>query len=74
MIQKIVEDPDGSTAIELDEEGITYMMNGLIQLYDGEVGEFLTTPAVWTIPSPWWRFWDRAGEPVVGEFRLRRVA
>jgi len=33
----------------------------------------VTTPAVWTNPAPWWRFWNRKGDPVVGEIRLRLV-
>lgn len=74
MIQTIKEDDDGNTAIELDEEGIDYLVAGLIELAEGEVGRVLTTPAVWTVSAPWWRFWNRKGEPVVGEFRLRRVA
>lgn len=74
MIQKIGEDPDGNTFMELDSEGIDYLIIGLMELDEGEVGRLLTTPAVWTVPAPWWRFWNRKGEPVVGEFRLRRVA
>lgn len=74
MIQKITEDDDGNTAIELDEEGIDYLIAGLMELAESEVGGLLSTPAIWTIPAPWWRFWNRKGKPVVGEFRLRRVA
>jgi hypothetical protein len=74
MIQKIGEDDDGCTSIELDEEGIDFLIDGLIQLAEAEVGGVMVTPAAWTNPAPWWRFWDRTGDPVVGEFRLRRVA
>jgi hypothetical protein len=74
MIQKIGEDNDGNTSIELDAEGIDYLIDGLMQLAEAEVGGLMATPAVWTVPAPWWRFWNRTGDPVVGEFRLRRVA
>lgn len=74
MIQKIVKDDDGSTVIELDEEGIDYLMDGLVALSEAPAGLVMATPAAWTTPAPWWRFWDRTGDPVVGEFRLRRVA
>lgn len=73
MIQKIKEDDDGNTAIEFDEEGIDYLIQGLLALRDDGPGGLMTTPAVWTQPAPWWRFWNRSGDPVVGEFRLRHV-
>ena len=74
MIQRITEDDDGNTALEFDEAGIAYMIQGLIQLRDDhEVGEYVSTPAVWTNDPPWWRFWNRKGDPVVGEIRLRLV-
>lgn len=74
MIQKFTEDDDGSTVIEFDEDGIDNMVDGLMELAENPIGTVLSTPAVWTVPAPWWRFWNRQGEPVVGEFRLRRVA
>lgn len=74
MIQKITEDDEGNTVLELDEEGIDYLMNGLMALSEAPIGMIMTTPAVWTNSSPWWRFWNRKGEPVVGEFQLKRVA
>lgn len=73
MIQKFTEDDDGNTAIEFDEEGIDFMLAGLMDLAESEVGTVLTTPAVWTNSAPWWRFWNRSGDPVVGQIRLRRV-
>lgn len=73
MIQKIKEDDDGNTAIEFDEEGIDYLIQGLLALRDDGPGGLMTTPAVWIQPAPWWRFWNRSGDPVVGEFRLRHV-
>jgi hypothetical protein len=74
MIQRIVEDDDGNTALEFDEEGLEYLIDGLMALLDKDAGTVLTTPAVWTNDPPWWRFWNRKKEPVVGEVRLRRVA
>lgn len=73
MIHTLKEDDDGNSALEFDHEGIDYMIRGLNDLSDSPVGTELSTPAVWTVPAPWWRFWDRSGTPVVGEFRLRRV-
>ena len=74
MIQRITEDDDGNTALEFDEAGIAYMIQGLIQLRDEhEVGGGVSTPAVWTNDPPWWRFWNRSRDPVVGEIRLRLV-
>jgi len=74
VIQRITEDDDGNTALEFDDEGIAYMIQGLEQLRDEhEAGGMVTTPAVWTNPAPWWRFWNRKGEPVIGEIRLRLV-
>lgn len=73
MIQRFIEDDDGNTAIELDEEGIDYLISGLMDLADAHIGEELTTPAVWGVSAPWWKFWNREEEPVVGEFKLRRV-
>lgn len=73
MIQTIKEDDDGNTAIEFDEEGIDYLITGLEQLRAEDIGGVMTTPAVWTRKAPWWRFWNRKGEPIVGEIRLRRV-
>lgn len=74
MIQKLTEDDDGNSVIELDLEGIEYLVDGLMDLSDQDIGGILTTPAVWTKSAPWWRFWNRKGEPVIGEFRLIRVA
>lgn len=74
MIQKFTEDDDGNTAIEFDLEGIDYMIDGLQDLRDSSIGTVLTTPAVWSVSAPWWRFWNRNPEPVVGEILLRRVA
>lgn len=74
MIHKIVEDDDGNIAIELDEEGIDYFVDGLLALAECSVGSLMVTPSVWTTPAPWWRFWDRSEDPVIGEFRLRKVA
>jgi hypothetical protein len=74
MIQKFTEDDDGSTAIEFDEEGIDYMVDGLMELSESPVGTVLSTPAVWTISAPWWKFWNRSPTPVVGVIRLRKVA
>lgn len=65
MIQRITKDDEGNTVIELDREGIAFLMDGLKQLDEGEVGSLLTTPAIWV---------NDAGDPVVGEFKLRRVA
>lgn len=74
MIQRIVEDDDGNMAMEFDDEGIDYLIQGLMALAeDGRPSALMTTPSVWETPAPWWRFWDRSGDPVVGEFRLRRV-
>lgn len=73
MFHKITQDDDGSTAIELDQEGIDYLVEGLMGLYEAEVGGVLSAPLLWTDPAPWWRFWNRTRDPVVGEFRLRRV-
>jgi len=73
VIQRITEDDDGNTALEFDDEGIGYMIQGLEQLRDEHAGAMVTTPAVWTNPAPWWRFWNRKGDPVVGEIRLRLV-
>lgn len=73
MIQTILEDDDGNTALEFDLEGIDYFIDGLEVLRQGPVNTVLTTPAVWSVPAPWWRFWNRSPEPVVGEIRLRRV-
>lgn len=73
MIQTFKEDDDGNTAIELDEEGAEYLIQGLVQLLDDGPGGLRTTPAVWSVKAPWWRFWNRSSDPVVGEIRLRRV-
>lgn len=73
MIQTFKEDDDGNTAIELDEEGIDYLITGLIALRDDGPGGLRTTPAVWSTSAPWWRFWNRSKTPVVGEIRLRHV-
>jgi hypothetical protein len=64
MIQRIVEDDDGSTALEIDLEGIEFLMEGLSQLSESDIGTVLATPALWV---------DDSGHPEVGEFRLRRV-
>jgi hypothetical protein len=74
VIQTLKEDDDGNAALEFDAEGIEYLIDGLNDLLYSDVGTVLTTPSVWTVPSPWWKFWDRKGTPVVGELRLRRVA
>ena len=74
MIQRILEDDDGNYAIEFDDEGIEFMIDGLQELLEEEVGGVMSTPTVWTKPAPWWRFWNRKGEPLVGDFRLRKVA
>lgn len=75
MIQTIVEDEDGNYALEFDDDGIEYLIDGLTDLFNHkEIGQEFVTPSVWEKPAPWWRFWDRSGDPVVGEFRLRRVA
>lgn len=73
MIQRFIQDEDGSMALEVDEEGIKYFVQRLIVLYSGEVGDFLTVSAVWTAPAPWWRVWDRSRDPLSGQFRLRKV-
>lgn len=73
MLQRITEDDDGNTALEFDEEGIEYLIQGLQSLAEDGPGGLRTTPSMWKIPAPWWRFWDRSGDPVVGEFRLRYV-
>lgn len=73
VIQRITEDDDGNPAIEFDDEGIDYLMLGLNDLLTSDVGTVFVTPAVWTEDAPWWRFWNRSGTPVVGEFRLRKV-
>lgn len=74
MIQKFTEDDDGSTVIEFDDEGIDHLVEGLMELSESPVNTVMTTPAVWSIPAPWWKFWNRSPTPVVGEFRLRKVA
>ena len=74
MIQRIVEDDDGNTALEFDEAGAEYLIDGLRHLLNGDLGTVLSTPAVWTRKAPWWRFWNRKGDPIVGELRLRKVA
>lgn len=74
MIQKFTEDDDGSTAIEFDLEGIDFLIDGLQDLRESPVDTVLSTPALWSNSAPWWRFWNRGSEPVVGEIRLRRVA
>jgi hypothetical protein len=73
MKQVITEEEDGNTAIHLDEEGIKYLIEGLVDLLEDGPGGLRTTPAVWTETSPWWKFWDRKETPVVGEFKLRYV-
>lgn len=73
MIQTFKEDDDGNTVIELDQEGAEYLITGLVELLEDGPGGLRTTPAVWTKPAPWWRFWNRSGDPVVGEIRLRHV-
>jgi hypothetical protein len=73
MIQRITEDDDGNTVIEMDEEGIVFLTEGLMNLLDDGPGGLRSTPAVWTNSAPWWKFWNRSGEPVVGEFRLRYI-
>ncbi len=74
MIQRIVYDEDDNMAIEFDDEGLEYLIDGLQELLLDEVGTAFSTPSVWTDDPPWWRFWNRKGTPVVGEFRLRKVA
>lgn len=73
MIQKITEDENGNTVLEFDDEGIEYLVEGLLTLRDEPIGGLLSTPAIWTRDVPWWRFWNREGEPVVGEFFLKKV-
>lgn len=74
MIQRLItEEGDGNPAMEFDDEGIEYLIDGLRDLLNSEVTTVMSTPVLWTTDPPWWRFWNRRGEPVVGEFRLRKV-
>jgi hypothetical protein len=74
MIQNIIEDDDGCTALEFDDEGIEYLIKGLEALYqDDTPGATYVTPAFWYQHAPWWRFWNRKPTMISGEFRLRRV-
>jgi hypothetical protein len=74
VIQRLIYDDDGGVAIELDEEGIDYLMDGLIDCRRAEPGEVFSTPSFWKEQPPWWKFWDRKEVMMTGEFRLRRVA
>jgi hypothetical protein len=71
MIQRFTEDDDGNTVIEMDEDGIKFLIEGLVDLLDDGPGGLRSTPAVWTVTSPWWKFWDRGETPVVGAVLLR---
>lgn len=73
MIQKFTEDDEGNTVIEFDEEGIDFLISGLMQLSEDGPGGLRTAPSLWTRKAPWWRFWNRSGDPVVGEIKLKRV-
>lgn len=48
MINKLYEDEDGNTVHLLDTEGIDYLIEGLVELRDSDVGGQLTTPTVTT--------------------------
>jgi hypothetical protein len=73
MIQRFTEDDDGSPAIEMDAEGIDFLISGLMDLAEDGLGGLRTADAIWANPAPWWRFWDRSEDPVVGQIRLRYV-
>lgn len=74
MIQTLKKDEDDNSALEFDLEGIDYFIDGLNDLRESPIGTVLTTPTLWENSAPWWRFWNRKPELVVGEMRLRRVA
>jgi hypothetical protein len=73
MIQSLIWDDEGNHTLIFDQEGIDYMMTGLMQLSEMREGARLGTPTVWSKSPPWWRFWDRSRDPKVGEFFLKRV-
>lgn len=74
MIQNFIYDIDDNLVLELDGEGIDYLVQGLHDLLLGEAGKELSTPTISSNSAPWWRFWDRRDDPFMGEFILRRVA
>lgn len=73
MILALVYDDDDNAMLEFDEEGIDWLVIGLEQLRQANPGDYFTTPTVWTKDPPWWRFWNRKRDPVIGEFGLRRA-
>ena len=74
MIQRIVEDDDGNTALEFDDDGIEYLIDGLNDLLLDDVGSVYTTPSFWYDYRPWWKFWKPKKTMISGELRLRKVA
>jgi hypothetical protein len=73
VILNLKYDENDDPTLYFDQEGIDYMIDGLMRLSEGPVGTRVGTPTVWEKSAPWWRFWNRKKDPRVGEFFLKRV-
>lgn len=72
MVDK--EGENGDRILEVDLEGIAYLMQGLETLRDGPIGTLLSTPSFWEERrAPWWKFWDRKKTMMSADFVLKLV-